>query len=243
MNDLLYIYGSNVLVNVIRYVICCGIVVGLTMIPGIRRQPIQKMVNIAISQRSLRHEMTSSFVTILVVAAFGVAMILMYRAGLSAIGGNDFLKSAPNVILSVVALILLFDFYFYMFHRLLHVMGVERSTHDVHHFARPTTAWGALAFSPFEAAIVGLFFLLSSVTVPMHPITMQIFMFIVFFQSALHHSGYRIYPQNWARIPILGLWASANHHQLHHRSGRYNFGLYFVWWDRVFKTEHPDYRI
>ncbi|MBA3838282.1 MAG: sterol desaturase family protein, partial [Zymomonas sp.] len=31
------------------------------------------------------------------------------------------------------------------------------------------------------------------------------------------------------------------HHDLHHTEGRYNFGLYFTWWDRLMGTEHPRY--
>jgi lathosterol oxidase len=242
MSNVLLIYAENVGINLGRYILACGIVALMTLIPAIRRSPLQKQVSLSLSRKSLRHELVSSFVTIMVVAAFGLLMLYCYKAGYSQVSKDDKLLMIPAVLVGVAVLLLMFDLYFYAFHRLLHVFGIARTTHDVHHIARPTTAWGALAFSPFEAAIIGMFFLLATLLVPMHPVTMQIFMFIVFFQSAVHHSGYRFYPVSWPHFPILGLWATANHHQLHHRSGRYNFGLYFVWWDRLLKTEHPNYK-
>ena len=40
---------------------------------------------------------------------------------------------------------------------------------------------------------------------------------------------------------LLFRMAHATHHDLHHTEGRYNFGLYFTWWDRMMGTEHPTY--
>ena len=33
-----------------------------------------------------------------------------------------------------------------------------------------------------------------------------------------------------------------HHHDMHHAGGRWNYGLYFTWWDRIGRTEHPEYR-
>ena len=40
----------------------------------------------------------------------------------------------------------------------------------------------------------------------------------------------------------LGWNNTTTHHDLHHETGRYNYGLYFRWWDKLMGTEHPDYR-
>ena len=45
-----------------------------------------------------------------------------------------------------------------------------------------------------------------------------------------------------ARSPWFGWNNTTTHHDLHHQTGRYNFGLYFTWWDRACGTEHPQYR-
>ena len=41
--------------------------------------------------------------------------------------------------------------------------------------------------------------------------------------------------------PLLRYVTTTTHHDLHHSSGRYNYGLYFTWWDRWMGTEHPEY--
>ena len=35
---------------------------------------------------------------------------------------------------------------------------------------------------------------------------------------------------------------TVTHHDLHHSESRWNFGLYFTWWDRWMGTEHPRYK-
>jgi len=41
---------------------------------------------------------------------------------------------------------------------------------------------------------------------------------------------------------LAGLEQHHDAHDLHHEHGRYNYGLYFRWWDKLMGTEHPDYR-
>jgi Delta7-sterol 5-desaturase len=43
-----------------------------------------------------------------------------------------------------------------------------------------------------------------------------------------------------AHTTVLFIWMA--HQVMHHEHGRYNYGLYFAWWDRWCGTEHPDYR-
>jgi sterol desaturase/sphingolipid hydroxylase (fatty acid hydroxylase superfamily) len=42
-----------------------------------------------------------------------------------------------------------------------------------------------------------------------------------------------------------GRWLGWNNtttgHDLHHELGRYNYGFYFRWWDKLMGTEHPGY--
>jgi Delta7-sterol 5-desaturase len=145
--------------------------------------------------------------------------------------------------ISLVAAVFLFDAYFYFSHRILHVLGVKRSTHHMHHASVYPTPWAALAFSIPEAMIIGAFFFIITIILPIHMDVYIAFLWIVFIQSALHHSSYEVYSESWSRWPVTRHWTTVRHHHLHHRSGRYNFGLYFTWWDRWLGTEHPDYHL
>jgi sterol desaturase/sphingolipid hydroxylase (fatty acid hydroxylase superfamily) len=44
-----------------------------------------------------------------------------------------------------------------------------------------------------------------------------------------------------ARSRWFGWITGVTHHDLHHQDARWNFGLYFTWWDRWMGTEHPEY--
>lgn len=143
---------------------------------------------------------------------------------------------------SLAIMIVAFDAYFYVTHRMLHVLGVRRTTHDQHHTSSYPTPWAALAFSPPEAFLIALFFVLITVAMPIQFNVYRTFLWIVFLQSAMHHSSHRIYPESWLRWPIFQFITVPHHHLLHHRYGAHNFGLYFTFWDRVMKTEHPRYR-
>jgi sterol desaturase/sphingolipid hydroxylase (fatty acid hydroxylase superfamily) len=38
----------------------------------------------------------------------------------------------------------------------------------------------------------------------------------------------------------MGKWIiGATHHSLHHKQFKYNYGLYFTFWDKLKKTESP----
>jgi sterol desaturase/sphingolipid hydroxylase (fatty acid hydroxylase superfamily) len=55
------------------------------------------------------------------------------------------------------------------------------------------------------------------------------------------HLGYEIYPKWFSRHP-LGKWinTSVNHNQ-HHQYFKGNYGLYFLFWDRLMGTIRKDY--
>jgi Delta7-sterol 5-desaturase len=59
--------------------------------------------------------------------------------------------------------------------------------------------------------------------------------------SVINHLGIEIYPAWFAKYPVGRLLIGATHHALHHKQFKYNFGLYFTFWDRWGKTESPIY--
>ncbi|HZD26068.1 MAG TPA: sterol desaturase family protein, partial [Alphaproteobacteria bacterium] len=55
------------------------------------------------------------------------------------------------------------------------------------------------------------------------------------------HCGFEVFPRGMVRSRWFGWITGVTHHDLHHQDARWNFGLYFTWWDRWMGTEHPDY--
>ena len=59
--------------------------------------------------------------------------------------------------------------------------------------------------------------------------------------SVINHLDIEIYPKWFSKNLIGKSIIGPTHHSLHHKQYKYNFGLYFTWWDRVSKTESPVY--
>ena len=58
----------------------------------------------------------------------------------------------------------------------------------------------------------------------------------------INHLDIEIYPKNFHRH-FFGRWLiGATHHSLHHRQFKFNYGLYFTFWDKWKKTESPQFK-
>lgn len=133
------------------------------------------------------------------------------------------------------------DTYFYWTHRLMHHPALFKLFHLVHHRSTNPSPWAAYAFHPLESIIeVGIVpvFLF---TIPIHLYHLSFFFLFMIIYNVYGHLGYELYPKGFSRHPI-GRWinTSVNHNQ-HHQYFKGNYGLYFLFWDRVMGTVRADY--
>ena len=133
------------------------------------------------------------------------------------------------------------DTYFYWTHRLMHHPKIFRWFHLVHHLSTNPSPWAAYSFHPLEAIVEAGIFAVFLFTIPMHPLHLAIFFFIMIVYNVYGHLGYELYPKDFSSH-WLGKWinTSVNHNQ-HHQYFKGNYGLYFLWWDRWMKTIRSDY--
>ncbi|MGN6247256.1 MAG: sterol desaturase family protein [Ginsengibacter sp.] len=136
---------------------------------------------------------------------------------------------------------LIHDTYFYWTHRLMHHPKIFRWFHLVHHLSTNPSPWAAYSFHPLEAIVEAGIFAVFLFTIPMHPLHLAIFFFIMIVYNVYGHLGYELYPKGFSRH-WCGKWinTSVNHNQ-HHQYFKGNYGLYFLWWDRWMKTIRSDY--
>lgn len=59
--------------------------------------------------------------------------------------------------------------------------------------------------------------------------------------NVLGHLGYELYPKGFTQSKWTFWNNTSTHHNMHHRYVHCNYGLYFNWWDRAFKTNHSHY--
>ena len=143
---------------------------------------------------------------------------------------------------SLAVAIVLHDAYFYWTHRLMHHPRLFERFHRLHHESHSPSPWAAYAFAPVEAVIQAMFLTILIFVLPLHVTVIYLFMIHMIVRNVVGHSGFELFPRGMPAHAVLGVLTTNTHHDLHHSSMGFNYGLYFTWWDRLAGTEHPDYR-
>lgn len=152
---------------------------------------------------------------------------------------ND--HSMVYYVLAFPVMLFLHDTYFYFTHRLMHNKKIFNYVHLVHHQSTNPSPWAAYAFHPLEAFVeIGILFVFMF-TLPLHPTHVLIFFFFMITYNVYGHLGYELYPKGFSKS-MVGRWinTSVNHNQ-HHQYFKGNYGLYFLFWDRMLGTIREDY--
>ncbi|MEY8212585.1 MAG: sterol desaturase family protein [Gammaproteobacteria bacterium] len=139
------------------------------------------------------------------------------------------------VLVQLVAVLLIDDFYFYCFHRLLHKSDfLFKKIHNIHHRARNPFPSDYLYEHPLEW-LIGLlgpfiaFLILGGVSFP----TIVLFLIIKVLHELDIHSG--IKSSLYRHLPFAGI---NEYHALHHKYQDVHFASVFSLWDWVFRTNY-----
>jgi sterol desaturase/sphingolipid hydroxylase (fatty acid hydroxylase superfamily) len=112
----------------------------------------------------------------------------------------------------------------------------------VHHDSNITSPWTAFSFHPLEGLLQAFFLPLLLLLMPMHLYVLIIQLSFMTLSSVVNHLDIELYPKKFSEH-FIGKWLiGATHHSLHHKQFKYNFGLYFTFWDKWKKTESPLYK-
>ncbi len=187
-------------------------------------------------------EIGASLRTALIFSLVGFGIQLGIQHGVlrvySTIAERGWAYFAVSLILAIVA----HDAYFYWTHRAMHHPALFRWFHRRHHRSVLPTPWTAYAFDAPEALVQAAFLPLFLAAVPMHGLAIFLFLMHMIVRNVLGHSGVEFMPRSLAHSRAWGWSNSVTHHDLHHETFRWNYALYFTWWDRLMGTEHPQYR-
>ncbi len=142
---------------------------------------------------------------------------------------------------SLVLMIIAHDAYFYWSHRIMHDPRLFRRVHRRHHLSHNPSPFSAYSFDLAEAAVMVTFVQVWVLLIPTPWPAVGLFVIHQIIRNTLGHSGYELMPAQKDGRPHLDFLTTTTHHDLHHSEARYNYGLYFTWWDRWMGTEHPEY--
>jgi Delta7-sterol 5-desaturase len=170
-------------------------------------------------------------------AISGAAMIYFWYTGKTRIYIDIHEYSLWYIPLSIVAYLLIHETYYYWLHRWMHKPGIYHRIHKVHHDSVETSAFTSFSFHPAESFLQSAIIPLLAFVIPIHWMVLLALLVLMTISAIVNHAGVEIFPVNgFLQKNVIG----ASHHDVHHKLFRYNFGLYFTFWDKWMGTEKPD---
>ncbi|TNE53333.1 MAG: DUF2147 domain-containing protein [Bacteroidetes bacterium] len=186
-------------------------------------------------------EIRNSLMTILVIAAIASLVLFTPFRKLTLVYDQLSDYSLWWIPLSVIVALIIQDTYFYWMHRIVHKPRFFRKVHLTHHQSTNPSPWTSYSFDLLEAILENMILLILVFILPMHPLALMSFGLLGFLINVYGHLGYELMPRGFRRSIWFQVLNTSVYHNLHHKDFHGNYGLYFRFWDRVMKTEHPDY--
>ena len=140
-----------------------------------------------------------------------------------------------------LVILILHDAYFFWIHWIMHRPKLYKHFHLIHHKSYDPTSLATLSFNYSEAILELSFNIIILFILPLNLFIMLVFGFTVSIFHAYVHLGYEIMPLSFRKSFLFKIMVTSTHHNIHHAKNRFNFGLYFRFWDRLMKTEYPKY--
>ena len=236
------LYFKDVLIIGSRYLLIAGIaflIFYILLKRVIRTRKIQEQYP---AVKDYAREIIFSLITVFVMA-FIPAMVLgspeMARQTKFYTDINQ--HRLPYFILAFPLMAIMHDTYFYWMHRIMHHRRLFKFVHLVHHKSTNPSPFAAYAFHPFEAIIEAGIFLVFVFTIPVHLFHLLFFFLFMIIYNVYGHLGWELYPKGFSKH-WFGKWINTSvNHNLHHQFFKGNYGLYFLFWDRIMGTIRKDY--
>ena len=224
-----------------RYFLIAGLFYGVFYLWFPKRWRQRKINTRDYKPGQFKNEVKWSMVTSLLFSIAGAITIVLWQKGYTKVYTVASIFSLWYLPLSLLIFMLLHETYYYWLHRWMHYPKVFRIVHKVHHDSNITSPFTAFSFHPLEGLLQAIFLPVVLMIFPMHYYVIIIQLTIMTLSSVINHLDIEIYPKKFNKN-ILGRWLiGATHHSLHHRQIKYNYGLYFTFWDKIKKTESPAY--
>jgi sterol desaturase/sphingolipid hydroxylase (fatty acid hydroxylase superfamily) len=181
-----------------------------------------------------RHDLGHAIATLTLGAVTGIVTALLVHEQVIVV--HTAWPAPTTAARETLVYLLCFEVYFYALHRLLHVRGVYRRIHVVHHRSMSPSALSGLAFHPIEALLIIGFVPVAMWALPIHLASLACVSAFLSGSILLAHSGVEWFPVWWERAPVLNLYVTPSVHVRHHARGDCNYSATLSICDRVFGT-------
>lgn len=224
-----------------RYFLIAGLFYGIFYIWFRQKWQQRKLGKKAYKPKQFRKEVSWSMITALIFSVAGAGTVWLWQAGYTKVYLDINAYGWWWLPVSLLLSMLLHETYYYWVHRWMHRPAIFKLVHKVHHDSNITSPWTAFSFHPLEGLLQAIVLPVTLLIIPMHPYVILTQLTLMTLSSVINHLDIEIYPKQFHKHAF-GKWLiGATHHALHHRQFRYNFGLYFTFWDKWKRTESPIY--
>lgn len=194
-----------------------------------------------IDKKQFYKEIKWSVLTSLIFAFAGSFTALLWQKGYTRLYFDINKYGLWYLPVSLLISMFIHETYYYWLHRWMHRPEVFKVLHKVHHDSNTTSAFTAFSFHPLEGLLQAIILPATIIIIPMHIYVLLFQLTIMTFSSVINHLEIETYPAHFHKH-FIGKWIiGATHHSLHHKQFKYNFGLYFTFWDKWKKTESPKF--
>jgi lathosterol oxidase len=187
----------------------------------------------------LKIEVKWSMISAFLFSLAGTATVILWQKGYTRIYTELDEYGWWYLPASFIIFMLLHETYYYWLHRWMHKPAIFRIVHKVHHDSYITSPFTAFSFHPLEGLLQAIFLPIMLIILPMHYYVVIFQLTIMTISSVINHLDIEIYPQKFNSNFLGRFIIGASHHSLHHKQFKYNYGLYFTFWDKIKKTESP----
>jgi lathosterol oxidase len=165
-------------------------------------------------------------------------------------GNHGYTRVYPNIsdrgyvyfVFSIILMLVVQDTYFYWIHRFMHWKPVFKRVHKAHHMSTNPTPFAAYAFHPAEALLQIAIIPIIAFTIPYHLFAISTFSISSLLVNIMvSHMGFEFLPKGFTSHKYFKWLNPSTHHNMHHSLPKCNYSLYLNIWDRLMKTNHPDY--
>lgn len=237
ITNFILIYG----LSLVRYFFIAGAAFAIFYLYFSKKSPKNKIQQRIAQKKDFIREIVNSIISS--VPLTGIAYLMLFTPLKEYTFVYEDMNAYPVVwlFISWALCLIIHDTYFYWMHRLLHHKKLFNLMHLEHHKSVNPSPFASYSFHFLEAITEGLIVVVLVFVLPLHPVVLYAFVLSSFIINVYGHLGYEIMPRKLRNSFWFEIINTSTHHNLHHSKFKGNYGLYFRWWDRLMKTEHPDY--
>lgn len=192
------------------------------------------------NSEQVREEIKNQFISLLVLALYITAIILLGKNGITKTYTDINLYGGLwYAIVTFILLIIVDDTWFYWSHRFMHNPKIYKYIHALHHKSLDVNPFSGFSFHVFEVAALFFWLIPFSIIIPIYLPVIAIFAIYAAINNVIGRLGYELYPK-WFEKTWLKYKNNSTHHNLHHTKYNGNYALHFRFWDIVCGTEFAE---